>query len=121
SSVGSFIMAIGVAVIILDVILHFRFGSRAARNPWNADTLEWATDLPPGAYNFISLPRVNGRHPLWDDPDLAVTIAAGEHALSDIGHGRRDIAGTDPVTAKMRQIVHLPTNSWLPLQVAATL
>lgn len=118
SSVGGFILVIGFAVIILDVILHFRFGSKAPQNPWNADTLEWATATPPGAYNFISLPTIKTRHPLWEHPELPDTIAEGKHALAELDHGRRDVLGTDPVSAKVREIVHLPTNSWIPLQVA---
>ena len=39
SSIGSFIMAVGVATILLDIVLHFRFGVPAPKNPWNADTL----------------------------------------------------------------------------------
>src|SRR5690606_18154573 len=118
SSVGGFILVIGFAVIILDVILHFRFGSKAPQNPWNADTLEWATATPPGAYTFISLPSIKTRHPLWEHPELPDTIAEGKHALAELDHGRRDVLGTDPVSAKVREIVHLPTNSWIPLQVA---
>ncbi len=121
SSVGGFIMAIGIAVIILDVVLHFRFGSKAPQNPWNADTLEWATSTPPGAYNFISIPTIKTRHPLWEHPDLPETIAAGQHALVEVDHGRRDILGTDAVSAKVREIIHLPTNSWIPLQVASAI
>ncbi|WP_312935482.1 cbb3-type cytochrome c oxidase subunit I, partial [Stutzerimonas nitrititolerans] len=115
SSIGSFIMSIGVATILLDIVLHFRFGVAAPKNPWNADTLEWATSLPPSAYNFISLPEVRDRHPLWKDPDLPDSIARGEHALTVIDHGRRETWGIDPLTGKVREIVHLPGNSWLPL------
>lgn len=118
SSVGGFILAIGIALIVLDLVLHFRFGSRAGYNPWNADTLEWATSTPPGAYNFISIPTITTRHPLWDHPELAETIAAGQHALVEVDHGRRDILATEAVTARVSAIIHLPTNSWIPLQVA---
>lgn len=76
SSIGSFIMAVGVATILLDIVLHFRFGVPAPKNPWNADTLEWATSLPPSAYNFVSLPDVTDRHPLWKDPDLPDSVSA---------------------------------------------
>ena len=118
SSIGGFILAIGFVVIILDVILHFRFGSKASQNPWNADTLDWATATPPGAYNFISIPTVKTRHPLWEDPNLPVEIAEGKYALAELDHGRREVLGTDPVTAKVSELVHLPTNSWIPLQIA---
>ena len=95
SSVGSFIMAIGIATLLLDIILHFRFGQPAKANPWNADTLEWATSLPPSAYNFVSLPEIHSRHPLWDNPELPHSIARGEHALGVIDHGRRETWGTE--------------------------
>jgi cytochrome c oxidase subunit I+III len=114
SSIGSFVMSIGVATILMDIILHFRFGQPAPKNPWNADTLEWATSLPPSAYNFVSLPDVTDRHPLWKDPDLPDSIARGEHALTAIDHGRRETWGSDPLTGKVREIIHLPGNSWLP-------
>ena len=118
SSVGSFIMAIGIATILLDIILHFRFGQPAKVNPWRADTLEWATSLPPSAYNFVSLPAIHSRHPLWDQPELPYSIARGEHELAVIDHGRRETWGTDPLTGKVREIIHLPGNSWLPLVAA---
>ncbi|MGQ7958378.1 cytochrome c oxidase subunit I [Pseudomonas sp. SP16.1] len=118
SSIGSFVMAIGIATVLLDIVLHFRFGQPAAVNPWRADTLEWATSLPPGPYNFVSLPRISSRHPLWDDPELPHSIARGEHALTVIDHGRRETWGTEPLTGTVREIVHLPGNSWLPFLAA---
>ncbi len=120
SSIGSFVMAIGIATVLLDIVLHFRFGLPAKENPWHADTLEWATSLPPTSYNFASLPEVRGRHPLWDDPSLPQSIAHGEHALAVIDHGRRETWGSDPLTGQVREIIHLPGNSWLPV-IAATL
>ncbi|UTF60209.1 cytochrome c oxidase subunit I [Gilvimarinus sp. DA14] len=118
SSVGSFIMAAGVATCLLDIVLHFRFGERAKRNPWGADTLEWTTSLPPSAYNFATLPECATRHPLWDNPDLQSTIEHGHHDLATIDHGRRETWGSDPVTGKVREIIHLPGNSWLPFLAA---
>ena len=115
SSVGGFVMAGGVAVIIIDVALHFRFGPKAPSNPWKADTLDWATSLPPATYNFASLPTVDSRHPLWDQPELPDTIAAGEHGLATIEHGRRETYGSDAIHGKPREIIHLPKNSWWPL------
>jgi cytochrome c oxidase subunit I+III len=118
SSVGGFIMSIGIAMLIVDIALHFRFGRPAPHNPWRADTLEWATSTPPGSYNFASIPEVSSRHPLWQNPDLPATIAAGEHHLASIEHGRRETLGTDPINGKIRDITHVPSNSWIPLQTA---
>ncbi|MGQ3888558.1 cytochrome c oxidase subunit I [Legionella sp. CNM-1927-20] len=121
SSVGSFVMAIGIATILIDFFLHFYIGQSAKINPWHADTLEWATATPPNPYNFISLPNCPTRHPLWDCPNLPKTIAEGRHALSVTSHGRRETWGTDPITGKISEIIHLPGNSWLPFLTALTI
>jgi cytochrome c oxidase subunit I+III len=121
SSVGGFIMGAGVAVIIIDVALHYRFGRKAPPNPWKADTLDWATSLPPTTYNFVSLPTLDSRHPLWDKPELPESIAAGEHALATIEHGRRETYGTDAIHGKPKEIIHLPANTWLPMLAALAL
>jgi cytochrome c oxidase subunit 1 len=65
-SVGAFIIAVGVAVFILNLIVSFRSGARAGADPWDAWTLEWATASPPPEYNFIKTPVVRSRRPLWD-------------------------------------------------------
>ncbi len=121
SSIGGFIMAAGVAAIILDVTLHFFAGRRAPQNPWSADTLEWATATPPENYNFLSLTPVTSRHPLWEQPQLTDRIARGEFGLTDTRHGQREIYGTDAITGKLRQVIVLPTNSWRPLQASLAL
>jgi len=115
SSIFSFIMAFGLATVLLDWLLHFRHGARATVNPWQADTLEWASGTPPRAYNFASLPVLATRHPLWEHPDLPLSIAQGRHALAQAAHGRRETLGCDPVTGQPREVIHLPGNSWWPL------
>ena len=121
SSVGGFVMAVGVAVIILDFLLHFRFGTIAPANPWKADTLEWATTTPPAPYNFLSLPEVTSRHPLWDQPELAADLAAGRGLLARASGDAREALGTSASHATVRELIRLPTNSWIPLQAAAVL
>ncbi|WP_249978124.1 cytochrome c oxidase subunit I [Vreelandella olivaria] len=115
SSVGGFIMSAGIAMVLIDIALHFRYGKPAKHNPWNADTLEWANSMPPSAYNYVSLPTIETRHPLWDNPDLPRTMAEGQHGLAVATHGRRELWGTDPLTGKLRETIHLPGNSWWPL------
>jgi heme/copper-type cytochrome/quinol oxidase subunit 3 len=46
-------------------------GAPAGDNPWNAWTLEWATSSPPPHQNFLALPPIRSRRPLWDlaNPD----------------------------------------------------
>ncbi|WP_213999830.1 cytochrome c oxidase subunit I [Arsukibacterium sp.] len=121
SSIGGFIMAIGVALVLLDLLLHFWFGKRAAANPWQADTLEWALDMPPAQYNFASIPTVSSRQPLWQDPQLAQRIASGREGLANANSGLRETYGTSPVSAQLQKILQLPANSWWPLYSALAL
>ncbi|WP_417421836.1 cytochrome c oxidase subunit I [Halomonas sp.] len=121
SSVGSFVMSAGFAMVLIDIALHFRYGKPAKTNPWNADTLEWANQLPPSPYNFVSLPPVETRHPLWEYPELPQQMQEGKHGLAAAEHGRRELWGTDPLTGKVREVIHLPGNSWWPLFAAMAL
>lgn len=121
SSIGGFVMAIGVGMLIVDIALHFRFGRAASQNPWNADTLEWAVGMPVTTYNFISLPRIESRHPLWDDRQLPQKLESGEGGLVEIQADRRVTWGSDAVTGEVCEIVHVPSNSWIPLQTGVLL
>ncbi|TRW48413.1 cytochrome c oxidase subunit I [Aliidiomarina halalkaliphila] len=115
SSVGGFIMTLGIGLVLLDIILHFKFGKKAEKNPWQADTLEWATGTPPVSYNFASIPNIESRHPLWDNPSLLESMSKNEHGLAEIRHGRRELLGTEVMSGKLTSIFHIPTHSWWPL------
>jgi len=70
SSVGSFVIALGTLIFVLNVLVSLRRGPIAGANPWDAPGLEWATTSPPQTYNFAHTPVVSSHTPLWD---------AGEH------------------------------------------
>jgi cytochrome c oxidase subunit I len=65
-TIGAFIMALAILLIVWDGLRSLRFGTRAGDNPWNAWTLEWATSSPPPPYNFTALPPITSARPLWD-------------------------------------------------------
>ncbi|MCV0395769.1 MAG: cytochrome c oxidase subunit I [Rhizobiaceae bacterium] len=119
SSVGGFVLAFGLAMVLVEVVLHAVVRHHSARNPWRAGTLEWATTMPAPAYNFASLPHVDSREPLWDDPGLPVRLARGEGYLGDPASGRRETLMVDVATGVPEQHVVYPTNTHLPIVLAA--
>ncbi len=73
-SVGGFIQAIAVLILVWNMIDSYLHGPVAGNDPWDAWTLEWSIPSPPPAYNFATDPVVRSRRPLWDlkhpqDPD----------------------------------------------------
>jgi cytochrome c oxidase subunit 1 len=72
-SLSAVILAAGFLLFFVDAIRSARSGRIAGANPWNAATLEWATSSPPPAYNFLHMPVVQSRDPLWDDADTLPT------------------------------------------------
>lgn len=96
STVGAFLTAVGVAIVLWNLVRSARKGEVAGPNPWNAATLEWATASPPAPYNFAELPEVRGRLPLWEDPEPVERAARAEPA----------------------EPIHLPKPSYWPLVTA---
>ena len=121
SSVGGFVQAFGFALFLIDVVLQIRLGRRHDRDPWGADTLEWAMATPPPAYNFASLPTVASREPLADAPDLALRLARGEGMLATARHGWRETLAVDMTSGAAEHVVVLPGNGWWPIATAAAI
>jgi cytochrome c oxidase subunit 1 len=75
ASAGALLMAAAVLVFIVDALRALAWGAAAEDNPWHASSLEWATSSPPPNCNFLRLPTVGGRDPLWDgDGDQPIVI-----------------------------------------------
>ncbi len=119
SSIGSFVLTFGLALVLIDVVLDALLAVRGRRNPWKAGTLEWAMLTPPPAYNFASLPHVTGREPLAEVPDLAVHLAKGEGYLATPREGRRETLAVEPSTGRPEYLVVFPGNTALPIAMSA--
>ncbi|HMI57627.1 MAG TPA: cbb3-type cytochrome c oxidase subunit I, partial [Gemmatimonadaceae bacterium] len=111
ASAGAVILALGVLVFVINVIVSIRAGAVAGDDPWEADTLEWATSSPPPSYDFLHLPVVQGRNALWNEGD--------EHQVC-IGTSteRREVLVTHVLDAQPDNRESHPLDSIWPLAAA---
>ncbi|MBI4798347.1 MAG: cytochrome c oxidase subunit I [Desulfarculus sp.] len=59
ATVGSWILALGLALMFLNLWAGLRRGPLAGPNPWGAATLEWTLPSPPPRHNFAQEPMVD--------------------------------------------------------------
>jgi cytochrome c oxidase subunit I+III len=116
SSAGAFMIAAGAAVIMIDMIRHFRPTMvEPLGNIWDAGTLEWSAQ---GTYSTRSIPLVTSREPLWDQSGLADEIESGRHFLPNTATGWRETIVTAPLDAAPQYVLRLPGPGWTPLLAA---
>ncbi|WP_025785196.1 cytochrome c oxidase subunit I [Sporosarcina sp. D27] len=66
SSFGALLMAIGVIVLVINIIMTTVKNVRVGNDPWgDGRTLEWAIPSPPPFYNFTQTPLVRGLDTVW--------------------------------------------------------
>jgi cytochrome c oxidase subunit 1 len=72
STIGAFVLAIGIILTIANAIVSRTGGARAGHDHWGGDSLEWFTLSPPEPHNFDVLPDVRSDRPMRD---IRVAIA----------------------------------------------
>ncbi|WP_179232878.1 cytochrome c oxidase subunit I [Paenibacillus rigui] len=94
STIGAFLMGIGMIVFLINIIATSRLPQNAPADPWDGRTLEWAIPSPPPEYNFKQTPLVRGLDPLWKEKMA----------------GNKEMTPAEPIGS-----IHMPSPSILPL------
>jgi cytochrome c oxidase subunit 1 len=68
ATIGGFTIALSVLIFMINFAVSVlgRRGEVAGDDPWEGNTLEWATSSPPAVYNFARTPVVESDRPLFD-------------------------------------------------------
>ncbi|MCU1325057.1 MAG: Cytochrome-c oxidase, partial [Bryobacterales bacterium] len=111
---GALLIAIGGAIFIANALHSISSGQVAGPNPWDASTLEWAAASPPANYNFVHLPIVPSRSPLWSD-------SAEQGIVTGMRNDRREVLVTSHLEAQPHHRLVLPGASIWPLITAVGL
>ena len=116
STMGAYLIALGILVSVANFLRGFSSGPLAGSNPWNADSLEWSMPSPPPSYGSVHIPTVASRHPLWDphqeehDPDDERVLDTGRYTFA-----------TSALDANVTSISRMPEDSITPLILAIAL
>ncbi|MGE5596514.1 MAG: cytochrome c oxidase subunit I [Hyphomicrobiales bacterium] len=66
STVGAFLIAVSMIPFLIAVVSAFMRPKDQPDDPWEGQTLEWATTSPPPPHNFDSLPEIHSERPVFD-------------------------------------------------------
>ena len=114
STLGSFTIALGVLLFVINIIVTTKKGAKAPLDPWDARTLEWMTASPPKEHNFDSIPTVHALDEFFHRKYEEVDTDAGPR-LVKVKTGEEVLAIEE---AAADAHIHLPSPSYWPIVLA---
>jgi cytochrome c oxidase subunit 1/cytochrome c oxidase subunit I+III len=119
-TIGSYLLAAGLLMVIVNLAVSLRRGQRVGNDPWEGDTLEWSTTSPPPPYNYAVIPRVTSPYAMWDRDDREADVRDLERGQRTLERGHETPAST-AVDADWDEILDMPSHSWWPPFLALSL
>jgi cytochrome c oxidase subunit 1/cytochrome c oxidase subunit I+III len=116
----SFILGLGILITFVNWYWAKARGVPAADDPWGGETLEWYTSSPPAHYNFVTVPTVRSREPMWDQPELVGGAQLPEEGGRPLTEGHTTLS-TSLLDARPQAIVHMPHSTPWPFVVTVAL
>ncbi len=120
STIGAYLLGLGILVTIVNWYVSRARGAPAGNDPWRGETLEWYTTSPPRHYNFITVPTIRAREPMWDQPELRDGAQPPEEGGRPLSEGHLTLS-TSTLDARPQAIVHMPHASPWPFVLAVTM
>jgi cytochrome c oxidase subunit 1 len=130
-SVGAVIIALGVLMLLINLLVSRKHGVPSGDDPWDARTLEWSIPSPPPEYNFAEIPVVHSRDDWWhhkyteDDEGRLVRLPRGGADDDTAAVETSDTLGTAVATVPPGRVepagehahghgIHMPDPSYWP-------
>ena len=117
ASVGSFTIATGVLLFVINVFRTAKKAEKAPLDPWDARTLEWLTDSPPKEHNFDAIPTVHSLDEFFHRKYEEVDEDGGSRLVR--------VKTAEEVHAELNAHpdahMHLPSPSYWPIVLAFSL
>ena len=111
---GSFTIALGVLLFVINIVHTTRKGAPAPLDPWDARTLEWLTASPPKEHNFDRVPTVHALDEYFHRKYQEVDTPTG-HKLVRVKTAEELLATEE---ANADEHIHLPSPSYWPIVLA---
>ncbi|WP_265499690.1 cytochrome c oxidase subunit I [Paracoccus beibuensis] len=118
STIGAFVMATGLLIFVYDLLRPKGKQPDPPRNPWDAGTLEWTHNVPAESWGIRSIPYVNTRYPLWQQPKMQQRIDAGRYYLPDAQEGKRETLVTSVIDAHPLHVQRVTGPAWITIWAA---
>ncbi len=112
ASVGSFVIALGVLVFVINIFYTAKKGPTAPLDPWDARSLEWMTTNPPKEHNFDAIPTVHNLDEFFHRKYIE-DEETGE--IKQIATAEQIMAEQE---ANVEAHIHMPSPSYWPLILA---